>query len=219
MRCRHPCGQGWRRRAPSGRIHNIRENGLRSLLPLLPPEMAAIVFRGSGGLRFATDTREAAMSRAQVFGLLLFASQAINPSLAQERGPSPAESPTPYPSGTNITFQWIYSCSNARVCAFNCPGAGGAINVKSLAISLGTIPVGNSQQSAIFYEFSTLLFSRANGFSISAGLSVLACQVNGMVLEYSGPPQRTPNEPPKEESPLPKKTPSSDEVARTRSGK
>ena len=161
------------------------------------------------------------MSRAQVLGLLLLAGQTIIPSLAQERGkfPSSAESLPPYPSGSNITFEWKYSCANARVCAFNCPGAGGANNVRQLTIYLGTISIGANQQSAVFYEFSTPEFSRANGFSISAGLSVLACQVNGMVLDYSGPPQGTPNEPPKEESPPPKKTPTSDEVARTRSGK
>jgi hypothetical protein len=161
------------------------------------------------------------MSRAQVLGLLLLAGQTINPLLAQERGkfPSSAESLPPYPSGSNITFEWKYSCANATVCAFNCRGAGGANNVKQLTIYLGTISIGANQQSAVFYEFSTPEFSRANGFSISAGLSALACQVNGMVLDYSGPPQGTPNEPPKDESPPPKKTPSSDEVARTRSGK
>jgi hypothetical protein len=161
------------------------------------------------------------MSRAQVLGLLLLASQTINPSFAQERGklPSPAEPLAPYPSGSNITFEWIYSCANARVCAFNCPGSGGANNVKQLTIYLGTIPVGANQQSGIFYEFSSPDFSRANGFSISVGLGVLACQVNGMVLDYSGPPQRTPSEQPKGESPPPKETPSSDEVAGARSGK
>ena len=59
--------------------------------------------------------------------------------------------------------------------------------MKQLTIYLGTIPVGSNQQSAIFYEFSTTEFSQANGFSINTGLGVLACQVNGMVLEYSGP--------------------------------
>ena len=59
--------------------------------------------------------------------------------------------------------------------------------MKQLTIYLGTIPVGGNQQSAIFYEFSTTEFSQANGFSINTGLGVLACQVNGMVLDYSGP--------------------------------
>jgi hypothetical protein len=111
------------------------------------------------------------MSRARIFAALLFASQIANPSWAQQSGklPASAESRPPYPTGSDITFQWDYSCSNARVCAFNCPGAGGATNVKRFTIYLGTIPVGSNQQSAIFYEFSTSEFSRANGFSISAG--------------------------------------------------
>jgi hypothetical protein len=154
------------------------------------------------------------MSRARIFAVLLFTSQIVNPSWAQQNGklPSSAEPRPPYPSGSNITFEWHYSCANAKVCAFNCPGAGGANVVKQLTIYLGTIPVGANQQSAIFYEFSTSELSRANGFSISTGLSVLACQVNGMVLDYAGPPQRMPNEAPKDE-PSPKRTPSSAEVA------
>jgi len=31
---------------------------------------------------------------------------------------------------------------------------------------------------------------RGNGFVINTGLSTLACQVNGMTLEYSGPPEQ-----------------------------
>ena len=160
---------------------------------------------------------------ALILEFLLLAGQMTNPLWAQERGKLPAstEPLPPYPSESNITFEWNYSCENARVCAFNCPGAGGSNNVKVLTIYLGTISVGANQQSAIFYEFSTPQFSRANGFSISAGLSVLACQVNGMVLDYAGPPKKAPSSneaPPKDESP-PKRTPSSDEVAHTRSSR
>jgi len=32
---------------------------------------------------------------------------------------------------------------------------------------------------------------RGNGFSIDTGLGTLACQVNGMMLLYSGPPKST----------------------------
>jgi hypothetical protein len=71
-------------------------------------------------------------------------------------------------------------------CVFSCSGAGGAINVKQFTVYLGTIPVGSNQQSAIFCEFSTLELPRENGFSISAELIMLACQVNGVVLDYSG---------------------------------
>ena len=31
-------------------------------------------------------------------------------------------------------------------------------------------------------------FQHGNGFSISTGLSMLSCQVNGLTLDYSGPP-------------------------------
>jgi hypothetical protein len=57
---------------------------------------------------------------------------------------------------------------------------------------LGTIPLGRAQHAAgVFYEFSTAEIPRANGFSISAGLSALSCQINGMKLDYSGAPKST----------------------------
>jgi hypothetical protein len=197
-----------------------RASGVASCTHFSPQKLSKRV-RRVAGLCLQLTPEEAAMSRAQVLGVLLLAGQIINPSLAQERGklPSSAESLPPYPNGSNITFEMNYSCTNSRVCAFNCPGAGGENYAKQLTIYLGTIPIGVNQQSAIFYRFSTSEYSQGNGFSISAGLSVLACQVNGMALDYSGPPQTTPNEPPKDESPPPKKMPSSDEVARGRSGK
>jgi hypothetical protein len=58
-----------------------------------------------------------------------------------------------------------------------------------LVINLGTISVGSNQAPAVFYEFSTREIPRANGFSISTGLGTLSCQVNGMTLDYSGPPK------------------------------
>jgi hypothetical protein len=55
---------------------------------------------------------------------------------------------------------------------------------------LETIPLSGSQRAAgIFYEFSTMEIPRANGFSITTGISTLSCQVNGMNLDYSGPPK------------------------------
>jgi hypothetical protein len=119
----------------------------------------------------------------QFFGSLLLASQLVNPSWSQDNGTPP------YPSGSNITFQWNYSCTNTRICAFSCPGAGGANNITRLTIYLGTIPVGSNQQSAIFYDFATREVPRGNGFSISGGLSSLACQITGMTLDYSGLPK------------------------------
>jgi len=62
--------------------------------------------------------------------------------------------------------------------------------VTKLTIYVGTIPFGKKQDvPAVFYDFSTLEIPRADGFSISAGLSTLSCQVNGMILDYTGPPK------------------------------
>jgi hypothetical protein len=55
---------------------------------------------------------------------------------------------------------------------------------------LGTIPLrGTEKAFGIFYEFSTMEIPRANGFSLTTGISTLACQVSGMNLDYSGPPR------------------------------
>ena len=120
------------------------------------------------------------MSRAAYFGTLLFASPFLNTSWAQE--------PT-VPAGSNMTFQWNYSCLSGKDCSFSCPGSGGASHVTKLVMNLGTISVGSNQAPAVFYEFSTREIPRANGFSISTGLGTLSCQVNGMTLDYSGPPK------------------------------
>ena len=129
------------------------------------------------------------MSRALIFGALLFAGQLMNSSWAQNKGEPPAQGP-PYPGEAEITFQWIYSCPSSRGCSFACPGAGGANSVTKLTIYLGTIPVGSDQHKpALFYDFATREIPRANGFSISTGLNTLSCQVNGMMLDYSGPPK------------------------------
>jgi hypothetical protein len=45
----------------------------------------------------------------------------------------------------------------------------------------------------IFYEYSTVEVARANGFNITTGISKLACQVNGMNLDYSGLPKSKPS--------------------------
>jgi hypothetical protein len=95
-----------------------------------------------------------------------------------------------YPGGSQITFEWQYSCSDGKNCSFNCPGAGGGTHVIKLAIHLGTIPLGGTEKAVgIFYEFSTKEIPRANGFSITTGISTLSCQVSGMDLDYSGPPK------------------------------
>jgi len=104
------------------------------------------------------------------------------------------------PGGSEIAFEWQYSCPNGKGCSFNCPGAGGGSNVTTLAIHLGTIPLrGTERAFGIFYEFSTMEIPRANGFSLTTGISTLSCQVNGMNLDYWGPskdrPLQTPRTP------------------------
>ena len=93
-----------------------------------------------------------------------------------------------YPSGFEVAFEWRYSCPDGRGCSFNCPGSGGANNVTKLSMRLGSIPAGKIEHSAgIFYEFSTMQIPRGNGFVVTTGISTLACQVQGMNLDYSGP--------------------------------
>jgi hypothetical protein len=93
------------------------------------------------------------------------------------------------PTGASeVAFEWQYSCSGGKACSFTCPGSGGASNVTALTLQLGTIPLsGNQRAFGIFYKFSTVQIPRANGFSLTTGISALSCQVNGMDLDYSGP--------------------------------
>jgi hypothetical protein len=98
-----------------------------------------------------------------------------------------AHSELPYPAGSDITSQWIYSCPSGR-CAFSCPGAGGASHVTKLTIFMGRMSIGSDQNPlALFYAYSTRYIQRGNGFTIDTGLGTLACQVSGMKLDYSGP--------------------------------
>jgi hypothetical protein len=123
---------------------------------------------------------------ALVLGVVLLISGPFAASLrAQDGGP-------PYPGGSDLSFEWDYSCPTGKDCSFSCPGSGGASHVTNLSIYLGTIPLGSTEHAAsVFYKFSTVEISRANGFSISTGIGALSCQVNGMKLDYSGPPKST----------------------------
>ena len=95
-----------------------------------------------------------------------------------------------YPGGSEMAFEWQYSCPGGKGCSFNCPGSGGGSNVTKLAIHLGTIPLrGTEKAFGIFYEFSTVEIPRVNGFSLTTGISTLSCQVSGMNLDYSGAPK------------------------------
>jgi hypothetical protein len=127
------------------------------------------------------------MSRSLILGIL-FAGVLMNSSWAQNKNDRDPVGP-PYPGGSEITFQWDYSCTSVRSCSFTCMGTGGASHVTKLSIYLGTVPVGSNQKSsAIFYDFSTREVPRGNGFSVSTGISTLSCQVSGLSLDYSGPP-------------------------------
>ena len=124
------------------------------------------------------------MSRALIL-VTLFASLLMNSSWAQNTVAGP-----PYPGASQITFQWDYTCPSGQNCSFTCMGTGGASHVTKLAIYLGTIPVGSNQNvPAVLYDFSTREIPRANGFSVSTGINTLSCQVNGLTLDYSGPPR------------------------------
>src|SRR5215204_244819 len=120
-----------------------------------------------------------------VLGGILLVSGALVQSLgAQESKGSNA----PYLGASEVAFEWQYSCINGKACSFNCPGSGGASNVTKLTLQLGTIPLAGDQKAfGVFYKFSTMQIPRANGFSLTTGISTLSCQVNGMDLDYSGP--------------------------------
>ena len=120
--------------------------------------------------------------------IFVFAVQLIAPLRAEPATTAPSS-----PEGSQITFQWDYSCPDGRGCSFNCPGRGGAGHVTKLTIYLGTISLGSGETPSMFYEFSTSEIPRGSGFSINTGLSTLSCQVNGMSLDYSGPPKRRPS--------------------------
>ena len=128
--------------------------------------------------------------------------------------------------GSEIAYEWRYSCPDGKGCSFSCPGpsgpssvtnpgldapssvtnpgtggapnvtnrrSGGASNVTKLAVQLGTIPLSGTQRAfGIFYEFATVQIPRANGFSLTTGISTLACQVQGMNLDYYSGPTDTP---------------------------
>jgi hypothetical protein len=81
---------------------------------------------------------------------------------------------------SNVTYPGAGGASNVTN-----PRLGGASNVTRLVIQLGTFPLGGTQKAfGIFYEFATVQIPRANGFSLTTGISTLACQVQGMNLDY-----------------------------------
>ena len=75
--------------------------------------------------------------------------------------------------------------------------------------SIGQHPCRRQPKSAfgVFYKFSTLQVPRANGFSLTTGISTLSCQVNGMDLDYSGPRKTFDEDAPTASIPSQEKTP------------
>ena len=140
-------------------------------------------------------------SRALILGTLLFAT--LNSPRAQDTGALPAGKPNPpYPGESEITFQWNYVCPLEKPCTFTCRGAGGgggSDHVTRLDIYLGTLPLSADQPraAALFYDFSSREFPHSAGFAISTGINSLSCQINGMNLDYSGPPTDTATTPSK----------------------
>ena len=128
---------------------------------------------------------------------VLFASPLLSVSWAQDKGQPPT--PPPNLAGAEITSQLNYSCPNDTGCSFICPGVGagaGADHVTKLTIYLGTMPLGDQNAPALFYDFSTRERPNSSGFSLSAGLSAFSCQVNGLKLDYVGRvPHRRPDNP------------------------
>jgi len=125
--------------------------------------------------------------------VLLFGSVAmlllIDPLLCGSPSQDNVSPGLPYPSGSDITFQWKYSCPSSRGCSFNCPGSGSASHATKLIVYLGSMRVADRRALALFYEYSTREVVRGSGFSIDSGLGTLSCQINGMTLDYSGPPR------------------------------
>jgi hypothetical protein len=128
------------------------------------------------------------MSRALLLGTPLFAGPFLSMSWAQNKT-EPIQTETRFPF-TKTTFQWDYSCPVGITCSFACPPGGEATHVIKLRLYLGTVLFDSSQNApAAFYELNTREYPHASGFSINPGLTTLSCQVNGMTLDYSGPPK------------------------------
>ena len=121
---------------------------------------------------------------------LLSADQFLRLALAEDTGGVPSPPNLIYPEGSEITFQWIYHCPRGAHCVFSC-GPTSANAVIDLTIYLGTAPIGDNLKAlALFYFYSTPLIPRNNGFRISSGPTAsFYCDVNGMDLDYSGPPK------------------------------
>jgi hypothetical protein len=68
-------------------------------------------------------------------------------------------------------------------------GTMAATHVTKLTIQLRRLRIDKEQAQAIFYNYSTVEVPSGSGFAINTGLGALSCQVNGMTLDYFGPPK------------------------------
>jgi hypothetical protein len=142
---------------------------------------------------------------ALVLGGILFVGSALVQSASAQDSKRAEEN---IPGASEVAFEWQYSCPSGKGCSFTCPGSGGASSVTKLTLQLGSIPVGANQKAfGVFYKFSTLQVPRANGFSLTTGISTLSCQVNGMDLDYSGPRKTFDEDAPTASIPSQEKTP------------
>jgi hypothetical protein len=158
----------WRKQPKRARSTELVAGMLRAAIQVLPRGLVASVW-------------------LLILPTLLIAGNLLNQASAQEATAIPGPR---YPDGSNITVEWTYSCQNNKSCSFNCPGSGGATHVSKLTIWLGTVPVGSLKQvPALMYNFMTSELQPGNGFVFGTGLGALSCQVNGMALDYSGPPK------------------------------
>jgi hypothetical protein len=127
------------------------------------------------------------MSRALSLGTVAFACLWMSMAWAQNKPDEPA-----FPF-SKWTFRWDYSCHSGAACSFICPagiGTGPTSHLIKLRLYLGMISADGSQTApALFYEFTTRELPNGSGFSIGSSFATLSCQVNGMTLDYSGPPK------------------------------
>jgi hypothetical protein len=127
------------------------------------------------------------MSRVLSLCMVVFACLSLSMTWAQNKPDEPA-----FPF-SKWTFRWDYSCASGAACSFICPAGvetGLTSHLIKLRLYLGMISADGSQTApALFYEFTTRELPHGSGFSIGSGLTTLSCQVNGMTLDYSGPPK------------------------------
>ena len=136
-----------------------------------------------------TASSEGRMSRALFLGTLLLAGPCLSLSMAWAQNETGQTQTGPHFPFTKTISEWDYSCTGGLACSFVCPGAEGT-QVAKLRLYLGTVSLDGSQNApALFYEFNSRQFPHASGFSVSAGLGILSCQINGMTLDYYGPPK------------------------------